>query len=306
MQTGDIGAGLDGWQHPGGHAGVVSLDERGTEETSVIQPPLLVRHVAHPVVETRIHDDLFRDHPRQLSGSVAPLGKTLQDRQQVRLLRLGRLPPDLTARPPDRLKIRPAQEADERRPSGTECERLASIEIPETHNIEPPLVHHRVTERLAKGQLPRRRRLQVDHRRQDRQPQLSDEPGGVLEAAEGQVRPVPSLELHVSDVAFPTPPQEEHQIHRAFGRAQLEDPRRQDPRARIPGEREEVSGPGPEEHLQGLISVHGPKGSADRGHARSGGSRETQPVFSPRVAELHWYGAHGIGREDMEVKRLLE
>ena len=111
--------------------------------------------------------------------------------------RYGRLPPDLAARPPDRPKIRSAQEADQRRPSGTECERLASIELPETHDVEPPLVHHRATERLAKDQLPRRRRLQVDHRRQDRQPQLSDEPGGVLEAAQGQVRPVPRLELHL-------------------------------------------------------------------------------------------------------------
>jgi hypothetical protein len=86
--------------------------------------------------------------------------------------------------------------------------------------------------RLPEGQLPRRRRLHADHRRQDRQPQLRDEPSGVLEAAESEVRPVSRLE-HMSNVVFATPPQEKHQIHRALGRAELQDPRRQDPRASV-------------------------------------------------------------------------
>jgi hypothetical protein len=30
------------------------------------------------------------------------------------------------------------------------------------------------------------------------------------------------------------------------------------------------------------------------------------PDGSVRQAELHWYEAHGIGRKDMKVKRLLE
>jgi hypothetical protein len=30
------------------------------------------------------------------------------------------------------------------------------------------------------------------------------------------------------------------------------------------------------------------------------------PDGSVALAELHWYEAHGIGRKDMKVKRLLE
>ena len=54
---------------------------------------------------------------------------------------------------------------------------------------------------------------------------------------------------------------------------------------RVPGEQV----PRAEERLQGLIGVHGPKGSADHGQGRSCGSRDSEPARRP-AAQGVWRG----------------
>ena len=45
---------------------------------------------------------------------------------------------------------------------------------------------------------------------------------------------------------------------------------------------------------------------AGRGRKLKGSALVELPNGSIAMAELHWYEAHGIGRRDMKVKRLLE
>ena len=51
-----------------------------------------------------------------------------------------------------------------------------------------------------------------------------------------------------------------------------------------------------------LVKIHG------RGRWRKRKGRAQIKLASGQVvkAELHWYEAHGIGRRDMKIKRLLE
>jgi hypothetical protein len=62
-----------------------------------------------------------------------------------------------------------------------------------------------------------------------------------------------------------------------------------------------AEGPGIRE-LARLIKVHG------RGHwrKRKGHARVELSDGTSHRAELHWYEAHGIGRQELKIKRLLD
>jgi hypothetical protein len=53
--------------------------------------------------------------------------------------------------------------------------------------------------------------------------------------------------------------------------------------------------------LPRLRKVHGP----GRWRKMKGVSRVRLPDGAIRSAELHWYEAHGIGKKDLKIKRLL-
>ncbi len=50
-----------------------------------------------------------------------------------------------------------------------------------------------------------------------------------------------------------------------------------------------------------LTKVHGP----GRWRKRKGVARVRLPDGTTTLAEIHWYEAHGIGRREIKVKRLL-
>lgn len=50
-----------------------------------------------------------------------------------------------------------------------------------------------------------------------------------------------------------------------------------------------------------LRRVHGP----GRWRKRKGVARVRLPGFSVIVAEVHWYEAHGVGRREFKIKRIL-
>ncbi len=68
------------------------------------------------------------------------------------------------------------------------------------------------------------------------------------------------LKLDVPGVWLPATAEDEHQIDGAPGGAELEDLGGVDARAGVPDEREQISGPGPEQQLERLISIHGSEG----------------------------------------------
>ena len=54
--------------------------------------------------------------------------------------------------------------------------------------------------------------------------------------------------------------------------------------------------------LAGLRKMHG----GGRGRKLEGRAFVELPDGTGVLAELHWYEAHGVGRKDVKVKRLLE
>ncbi len=54
--------------------------------------------------------------------------------------------------------------------------------------------------------------------------------------------------------------------------------------------------------LERLRRVYGP----GRWRKRKGVARVQLPDGSTPLAEVHWYEAHGLGRKEFKVKRLLE
>jgi hypothetical protein len=54
--------------------------------------------------------------------------------------------------------------------------------------------------------------------------------------------------------------------------------------------------------LERLKKVYGP----GRWRKRKGKAKVRLPDGSIRIAEIHWYEAHGVGRKEFKVKRLLE
>jgi hypothetical protein len=53
--------------------------------------------------------------------------------------------------------------------------------------------------------------------------------------------------------------------------------------------------------IERLRRVHGP----GRWRKRKGIARVRLPDGAECTAEVHWYEAHGIGRRDMKIKRIL-
>lgn len=167
------------------------------------------------------------------------------------------MPTDLTACPANRLEVCSTRERDERRAARTERQRLRSVELPKADSVEAPLVQDAASERLAEDQLAWRWWLQVDHRGQDGQAELDHETSRVLEAAASEIRTVVRLELDVTRVTLPLPAEDEHQVDRPPGGTELEDLRGENSRAGIARERQQVPWPGPKQHLERLVSVHG-------------------------------------------------